>query len=95
MSLTNEELKILQNLTVSVQTLRGEVSGWQQRAARLEQQNVLLSQQIEALNKNNAGLGDWQKQVADAINGLVASRQDYDKQLTDLCGQLAAQLKRF
>lgn len=95
MSLTAAELKLLQDLAANVQTLRGELTGWQQRALKLEDQNAQLSQQIEALNRSNAGLGAWQKQVADAINGLVASRQDYDKQLTDLCGQLAAQLKKL
>lgn len=95
MSLTADELKLLQDLAANVQTLRSEVHGWQQRAYTLEQQNAQLSQQIEALNKSNAGLGAWQTQVANAINGLVESRQDYDKQLTDLCGQLAAQLKRL
>lgn len=92
MSLSKDELQLLQDLAASVQTLRGELTGWQQRALALENQNAQLSQQVKELNASNASMANWQQQVTNVVNELARSRNDYDRRLTEFCEQLTKRL---
>lgn len=92
MSLSKDELQLLQDLAASVQTLRGELTGWQQRALALENQNAQLSQQVKELNASNASMANWQQQVTNVVNELARSRNEYDKRLTEFCDQLTKRL---
>jgi len=92
MSLSNDELQLLQGLAGQVEGLRTELAAWQQRALSLEKSNAQLSQQINALNASNKALSEWQTQVTKVVNDLSSSRNVYDKQLTDLCKQLTERL---
>lgn len=92
MSLSKDELQLLQDLAASVQTLRGELTGWQQRALALENQNAQLSQQVKELNASNASMANWQQQVTNVVNELARSRNEYDRRLTEFCEQLTKRL---
>lgn len=92
MSLSKDELQLLQDLAASVQTLRGELTGWQQRALALENQNAQLSRQVKELNDSNASMANWQQQVTNVVNELARSRNDYDRRLTEFCEQLTKRL---
>lgn len=92
MSLSKDELQLLQDLAASVQTLRGELTGWQQRALALENQNAQLSRQVKELNDSNASMANWQQQVTNVVNELARSRNEYDRRLTEFCEQLTKRL---
>lgn len=94
MSLTQDELSLLQNLSNQVANLRQEIGGYEKAVNALGQQNVQLSKQISGLNSENKRLSDWIAQVSQQVTGYYKAGQDSEQRLTALCQQLADELRR-
>lgn len=93
MSLTREELSLLENLAQQVASLRQEIGSYEKAVSSLNQQNAQLSNQIISLNAENKRLSNWVAQVSQQVGQYYNEGVQSEERLTGLIQQLAAALK--
>lgn len=93
MSLSKEEVQLLENVAAQVVSLRQEIGAWEKRVTTLDEQNGQLSQQITSLNAENKRLSDWVAHVSQQVVTYYNEGVQSEERLTGLIQQLAAALK--
>lgn len=93
MSLTKDELSLLEGLANQVAGLRQEIGAYEQAVSALNEQNAQLSGQINSLNAENKRLSDWVAQTYQKVEAYHKEGQASELRLTTLIQQLADALK--
>lgn len=93
MSLTREELQLLEGLASQVATLRQEIGSYEKAVRGLNEQNAQLSGQITSLNAENKRLSEWAATVSKQVAAYHQEGQASEQRLTDLFTRFANGLK--